>query len=825
MRDSRQYPEQAKVDGPTQSVVGLAENLRRRWLLFSKNPSALGLKKLIQNAHRLRRIARELEHPRLHAYSSALLEAFHHLAVGTRPRSEDARNVEGLISALNNDHIEFESDPDGMTELEMIVQPRRRRLIYILGSDPDWSSDLQSRLGPEGFHVKLFDNFSLMARQKVEDLPLAIICEASLLPSTDDKQASPWNPFRQGRLQVPLLVISESGDFNTRLAAIRSGAIRFFTKPVDGDEVLASVKQLCGGQPQTPFRVLLVDDDRMLTEMYATVLDYEGFEVTRASHPREAIDQLMTEDPDLILLDLYLPICSGIDLAHMIRQYPRFESTPIVFLSVETSLDVQLACARLSGEEFLTKPVEPWRLLMVVESRARRSRLLREENRRLAQRVTYQAEHDALTGLPNRTLFKDRLQQALIEPREEGHKTAVLMLDLDHFHRINDVFGHEAGDQLLLNLARQLADCLREGDTLSRPGGDELLILLPHLDSLETVAEVAQDLLSTTTRISPFESESPRLSCSIGIAVSPHDGTTGDELLKNADTALYHAKQGGRATFAFFTTSMGETLSDQLQLEQDLEQALQQNQLCLDYQPIVGVADNGIAGAEALIRWQHPQRGRLMPMQFIPLAERCGLIGRLGEWVLETACRQLAEWHRGGRRHLSVAVNIAAPQLMDSDLCPLVEGCLQRHRLPPESLTLELTESMLMEDPRRAAGQLRRLRTLGVKIAIDDFGTGYSSLSYMKQLPVDKLKVDKSFLANLEKVDDRQIVQAIIALAHSLHLDVVAEGVETEQQLEYLRAWRCRFFQGYLFSKPTDPAHFIQLASTGGASEEPGNEP
>lgn len=825
MRDPGQSSDQTKTDGPTRSVVGLAENLRRRWLLFSKNPSALGLKKLIQNAHRLRRIARELEHPRLHAYASALLEAFHHLAVGARPGSEEARNVEGLINALNSDHIEFDPDPDGITELEMIIQPRRRRLVFILSDDPDWSSELRAKLGSEGFQVRLFDDFNEMARRGAEELPLAIICGTPLPASPGNNRASPWNPFQQGRLQVPLLVISESGDFNTRLAAIRSGAIRFFTKPVDPEELLASVRQLCGEQPQTPFRVLLVDDDSMLTEMYATVLDYEGFEVTRASHPREAIDKLMAADPDLILLDLYLPICSGIDLAHMIRQYPRFESTPIVFLSVETSLDVQLACARLSGEEFLTKPVEPWRLLMVVESRARRSRLLREENRRLARRVTYQAEHDALTGLPNRTLFKDRLQQALIEHQESGRKTAVLMLDLDHFHRINDVFGHEAGDQLLVTLARRLADCLGEGDTLSRPGGDELLILLPHLESLETVAEVAQELLSRTAQTAPFENESPRLSCSIGIAVSPHDGTSGDELLKNADTALYHAKQSGRATFAFFTTSMGETLSDQLQLEQDLEQALQQNQLLLDYQPILNTANNRIAGAEALIRWQHPQRGRLMPMQFVPLAERCGLIGRLGEWVLESACRQLAEWHRAGHKRLSVAVNIAAPQLMDPSLSERVESHLGRHGLPPECLTLELTESMLMEDPQRAAGQLHRLRALGVKIAIDDFGTGYSSLSYMKQLPVDKLKVDKSFLANLEKVDDRQIVQAIIALGHSLHLDVIAEGVETERQLEYLRAWRCRFYQGYLFSKPTDPEHFSQLTSTGEASEDPDNEP
>lgn len=817
MRDKERNLPLSESERHTTSERRKTEQLYRQWSAFQQSHSARTLSSLIQLAVELQQSAQASSQPRQYAFASALLDAFYHLSDSQPPDQEDILNIGNLIDALNQNHgepLSTDSELDDFAELEHVIEPRRRRLVYILSGDTEWCSQVRPLLESHGFLVEVFDHYDKVTAQQAHDHPMAIVSELPV-PGAGERQPEVlWDDFRQGRLRIPVMLVSEQDSFNTRLAAVRSGAIRFFSRPLEASALLTALQQLTGTQPTEPFRVLLVDDDPMLIELYSAVLIHEGYQVACASHPREAMELLQASDPDLILLDLYLPTCSGIDLAHMIRQYPRFETTPIIFLSVETNLDLQLACARLSGEEFLNKPVAPWRLLMAIETRAQRSRLINREHLMLTERMVFQSEHDALTGLPNRLLFMDRLEQALVHARRQARHVAVMMLDVDYFQRINDVYGHNTGDELLLTLARELPGALGPGDTLSRPGGDEFLVLMPNLSSLETSAQTASRLLQAIPAQIDVSGAPLKLSCSMGIAISPHDGTSAEELLKHADTALYHAKRNARGNMAFFTPAMGAAISDQLQLEQDLEKALQEQQFYLVYQPIVALHKHRVDGAEALIRWQHPQQGMISPLDFIPAAERWGLIGQIGRWVLETACRQLALWHQAGLRHLTMAVNLSAPQLLDPSLVQWLKQCLVRHRIPKGHLILELTESMLMEEPDQAIQQLSQFRQLGARIAIDDFGTGYSSLSYMKHLPLDKLKIDKSFLDNLERPEDSQIVSAIISLAHNLNLEVVGEGVETPKQLAHLSHLGCDYYQGYLFSRPVDANQFERLTRT-----------
>ena len=427
-------------------------------------------------------------------------------------------------------------------------------------------------------------------------------------------------------------------------------------------------------------------------------------------------------------------------------------------------------------------------------------------------KLEHSAHHDALTGLPNRVLFRDRLEQGLAAAHRDGKGVALLFVDLDRFKVINDTLGHEAGDLLLQEVARRLPGCLREDDTVARMGGDEFVVILRGISQPEDAALLAARLLAEASRPLPLASHEVAATLSIGISLYPQDGKDVSTLLKNADAAMYRAKDMGRNCYQYYSNEMTAAGLARLELESDLRQALERGEFLLYYQPQVDLTKGHIIGAEALIRWRHPSRGIISPEVFIPLAEDIGLIGAIGEWVLNTACHDARSWQMAGLPPLRVAVNASGRQISNDHVLDKVTAALQSSGLAPQFLEIEVTESVVMKDAARAISTLYALRDLGVALAIDDFGTGYSSLSYLKRFPIDRLKIDKSFVEGLPDVaDDAAISMAIIAMAHSLRLSVIAEGVETEAQLAFLRSHGCDEIQGYYFSKPLPAEQFVEL--------------
>lgn len=443
-----------------------------------------------------------------------------------------------------------------------------------------------------------------------------------------------------------------------------------------------------------------------------------------------------------------------------------------------------------------------------------------EEIRQAKQRLDYMAHYDGLTGLPNRTLFSNQLRQAIFHARRSGTMIGVLFLDIDNFKLINDTLGHSSGDLLLQHIAVRLKSCLREDDIIARQGGDEFTLLLSGLDTVPSAAMVAQKVLDTLVRPMLIGEHETAVSASIGIALYPADGSNLDELLKNADTAMYHAKARGRNNFQFFSEGMNEQAQRRLMLEQHLRRALDLDEMSLCYQPQVNVKSGRTVGVEALLRWDCAQLGSISPEQFIPVAEETGLILPIGDWALHTACAQAKAWQDLGLSLPRIAVNISARQFMQKDFHLRVKHVLGVTGLPPECLELEITESVLMHCTEAVSSLLNNLRSLGVHLSIDDFGTGYSSLNYLKRFPIGTLKIDKSFVRDIATDNgDAAIVTAIIALADSLQLNTVAEGVETEAQLRFLQERRCQTAQGYLTGKPMPSADIEHMLAS--EAEEP----
>ncbi len=438
------------------------------------------------------------------------------------------------------------------------------------------------------------------------------------------------------------------------------------------------------------------------------------------------------------------------------------------------------------------------------------------ERRHAEARIEFLAHHDVLTGLPNRVLLRDRFEQTLARTQRSQSLVALLFLDLDNFKRVNDTLGHVAGDQLLLEVVKRLTHCTRDSDTISRQGGDEFILLLNEIPDIETVERIAADILRLLAEPVEINGHAINASCSIGVAVYPQDGSDFDGLLQKADTAMYNAKDAGRDTYRFFDDGMNRQASEHLLLQNRLHQALNRAELQLHYQPQMDTDSGKVTGVEALLRWYNPELGDVSPARFIPVAEDSGLIVPIGAWVIEQACRQAQLWRLAGLPDITMSVNLSALQFRRAGLIETVAGALSRTALPPHLLELELTESILLQDVENTLDTVRQLKALGVRLAIDDFGTGYSSLSYLKRFAVDRLKIDQSFVRDIHTdPDDAAIVSAIIQLAHSLRLGIIAEGVETAEQLAFLREAGCSKVQGYLFSQPLAPAAaeaFIRLS-------------
>ena len=441
-----------------------------------------------------------------------------------------------------------------------------------------------------------------------------------------------------------------------------------------------------------------------------------------------------------------------------------------------------------------------------------RAQTMTEAAEQTALQMSHAAQHDFLTNLPNRLLLNDRLTQAIALGRRHRKKLAVLFFDLDRFKHINDSLGHAIGDQLLQSVARRSVTCVRSSDTVSRQGGDEFLVLLSEIEHAEDAARCAEKILVALTLPHSVDKHDLHITVSIGISIYPQDGQDVETLIKSADTAMYHAKENGRNNYQFFKQDMNARVVERQSLEAGLRRALERQEFVLHYQPKINLRTGAITGAEALIRWQHPERGLVLPAQFVPIAEDCGLIVPIGQWVVDEACRQSRAWLNAGTQPVPMAVNISAVEFRRKGFVDGVLASLKRTRLDPSTLELELTESVLMHDAESSADTLHELKAVGVQLAVDDFGTGYSSLSYLRRFPIDALKIDQSFVHDINtEPGDGTIVTAVISMARGLKLRVVAEGVETPAQLAFLQGQQCAEGQGFHFSKPVTAVEFSNL--------------
>ena len=428
------------------------------------------------------------------------------------------------------------------------------------------------------------------------------------------------------------------------------------------------------------------------------------------------------------------------------------------------------------------------------------------------QRLLRQANYDDLTGLPNRVLALDRLSQSLLRSKREHGMVALLFVDLDQFKNVNDTQGHEAGDRLLIQAAERLRECVRDGDTIARLGGDEFLVILPTVDAVSDAEVVAEKVLIAFSHSFALDGKEFFITASIGITLYPMDGGDPQTLLRNADAAMYQAKESGRNTYRFFTREMNERAVMRLEMESYLRRALERNELSVFFQPLVDLGSGQVIGGESLLRWQSPVLGSVPAEQFVPLAEESGLIVPIGEWVLKTVCQQAKAWQAPGQPPLRVSVNVSSRQFREPNFANFVANCLQEAGLPADYLELEITEHLLLEDIAETHRQLNELGAMGIGLTIDDFGTGYSSLSYLKRFPFDRLKIDRAFVRDVTTdEEDAALASAIIAMAHSLGLKVIGEGVETGEQLQFLRSHGCDMCQGYYFSHPVSFDEFSQV--------------
>lgn len=553
---------------------------------------------------------------------------------------------------------------------------------------------------------------------------------------------------------------------------------------------------------ETIAQVLVVDDDRSTRSSLRHTLQRDGFLVEEASDGAQALQMLKRIQPDVILMDAVMPVMDGFTACSKVQELPNGKSIPVLMITaLEDNTSVELAFAA-GASDYIPKPIH----FAVLSQRVRR---IIEANQ-AEKRIRHLAYNDLLTGLPNRALFLDQLGRHIESARVAGESVAVLFLDLDRFKNVNDALGHDVGDRLLVAVAQRIRRSVRNADCVARLGGDEFTVVLAEIVGPNAPVAAAQNICRALAAPFQIDGHDIFVTASVGISMYPSDGADVGTLLKHADTAMYRAKKTGSG-FQFFEPAMEHSISEHVRLENDLRRALERNELDVFYQPQAHVDNGSIVGAEALVRWHHPTRGMVPPSDFIPMAEETGLINAVGEWVLRRACAQLQEWITAGLPSLRMAVNLSVKQLLKKDFADVVEQVLEETGIPPDLLELEITESTLMENAQGTLEALHRLRALGLRLSIDDFGTGYSSLSYLKRFPIHTIKIDRSFVRDVpQDADDAAIVTGIIALAHSLRLEVVAEGVENESQLAFLKERACNLMQGYYLSKPQPAEQFVR---------------
>ncbi len=550
--------------------------------------------------------------------------------------------------------------------------------------------------------------------------------------------------------------------------------------------------------------ILIADDDPSLRLLIKHVMYQCDFQVIEADNGLQALELAAHHKPDLIIMDAVMPEMDGFQATQKILELEGCCETPVL---MATSLDDDHSVERaflVGASDYVTKPFN-WSVL-----KHRIKRILSAVE--VERKIRHIAYHDSLTGLPNRILFTDRIAQAINRVQREGGFFALLYIDIDHFKVVNDSIGHAAGDNLLNIVATRLKELLRKSDTISRLGGDEFAVIIEGIEQVEKITTVARNILDVLQQPVQVSNKNVNVGASIGVAMYPQDGTNFGSLLKNADTAMYRAKDCGRNTFRFYAQEMSEKAMRRLDIENQLISALERDEFTLFYQPKIDLSTQKISGAEVLVRWNQPQQGLVAPCVFIPVAEETDLIIKLDQWVLKQACEQLKCWQNKGLSLDNISINISSRHLKEGGLLEYCQRIIAEAEIAPEFIEVELTESALVDNSEKARTILSQLKQLGIRIALDDFGTGYASMSYLKEFPFDTVKIDRSFISGVpHDEEDSAIIRAMIQLAQALRLNMVAEGVEVQQQLEYLVSCECQYAQGFFWSKPVPADEFEKM--------------
>jgi diguanylate cyclase (GGDEF)-like protein/PAS domain S-box-containing protein len=676
--------------------------------------------------------------------------------------------------------------------------------ILIVDDEANNRKTMEALLAPLGYNLA-YAGDGVEALAKAAELTPDLILLDVMMPNLDGFEVCRRLRADPRLAEVSIILVTALDDRDSRLQGIEAGADDFASKPYDRAELRARVRTIMRlnryrrlHEEKAKFERLveLSPDGILLVDAQAKIQL-----ANPAMHRMLRVENGHSLDKEQSLMAYVAPDerdrCQT-RFSHVIADPADVARTETVFV-------------REGGERF---PVEvvvghmPWQGQPTVQI------IVRDitERKQAEEQMRVLAYHDPLTGLPNRSLFHTLLHQALAQARRTQRTGAVIFIDLDHFKIINDALGHALGDLLLRHAAARVSGCLRESDTVARLGGDEFTVLLGDISQAADAVTVAKKILDALAAPFDLSGNEAFVTASLGISVFPGDGEDLQTLLKNADTALYRAKEQGRNGYAFYTADMNAEALQRLKLENSLRRALERQEFTVYYQPRIALDTGQVIGVEALLRWQHPEIGLVLPGQFISLAEETGLIVPIGEWVLRAACAQVKAWQAVGFSPLRLSVNLSGRQLRQPDVVEMVARALHDTGSDPRCLELELTESILMQDAADTIAKLQRLKGLGVQLAIDDFGTGYSSLEYLSRFPLDRLKIDRSFVRNVTgDADDGTIVRTIIAMAHGLKLKVTAEGVETAEQLGFLRTSRCDEMQGYYFGAPVPPDQCVKM--------------
>lgn len=549
--------------------------------------------------------------------------------------------------------------------------------------------------------------------------------------------------------------------------------------------------------------VLLADDDPSIRLMVRHVLESEDFDIIEAADGLEAIKAVEKHHPALILLDAVMPGIDGFTTCQQIKEKGHIDIPVMMITGLDDDASVERAY-EVGAIDFITKPIK-WAVL--------KHRVKSVVAKVIAERkVQLLAYRDNLTGLPNHLLFADRLEQAVVRAERSRTSMALMLVDIDDFKLVNDSFGHDAGDKLIKAVGQLISRSLRRADTIARLGGDEFAVIIEGIESPEDAISIADNLTTILEHNVRLDDQETYTSASIGIAVYPDDGRDARTLLKNADTAMYRAKEKGRHCFQFYKPEMSVNAMERLELENSLKAAFENDEFVIHYLPVIDIHKNEVAGVEALLRWQHPDKGMIHPSDFINVIEDCGLIVAVGEWQIHSICKQLKVWKEAGLENQNVSVNLAPRQFKEHDLVALFTQAISENGISGDSLSVEITERTLIENIGEVETTLNKLRELGVRVLLDDFGTGYASLAYLKEFPVDTVKIDRAFIAGIpDNHEDSAIIDAIAGLTRGLKLSLLAEGVENERQLDVLKSIGCQYGQGYYWSKPLPGSEYEQF--------------